>query len=270
MALWYAFTGTEGRDRDFRGFLAQRLQPFLAAAEQILNLYIPEGRCYSIVDGLRFHWTPEIARFVLEQTRRIDLSNSCWDVLSALGLAEAPELFEEYLWGEFRRLSAHWGEGRDARLITIVALLLRHAKLGTWTALRDLIFAEPSIGQEAVGRAGDVSQEHNWLEHMGDGEIAEFYIWMVRQFPADIGQIQGATFFTGPLAIRILRESAWLAWGAEEISRSSVPCCNCFRTWHGCPRNWLTLKRPTSTVGGKSKRPKGSCAWPQRTAFPGI
>ena len=43
---------------------------------------------------------------------------------------------------------------------------------------------------------------------MGDGEIAEMYIWMNRQFPADIGQIQGATFFGGPVTIRMLRESA--------------------------------------------------------------
>jgi hypothetical protein len=208
LALWYPFIGMEERDRDFRGFLAQRVQSFLAAAERVFNLYIPEKRCYSIVDGLRFNWTPEIARFVLEQTRRIELSNSCWDGLSALGLEEAPQLFEEYLWEERRRLTSRWGEGRDARLVTIVALLLRHAKPGTWTALRDLIFAEPSIGQESIGRAGDLSRQINWLEHMGDGEVAELYIWMNRQFPADIGQIQGATSFGGPLAIRMLRDSA--------------------------------------------------------------
>jgi hypothetical protein len=208
LALWYPFTGTEERDRDFRGFLARRLQPFLAAAEQVLNLYVSASRCNSIVDGLRFHWTPEIAGLVLEQTRRIDLSNSCWDVLSVLGLAEAPQLFEEYLWEEFGRLSARSDEDRDARLTTIVALLLRHAKPGTWTKLKDLISAVPSIGQEAVARAGDVSQESNRLENMGDGEIAEFYIWMSRQFPANIGQIQGATFLGGPVQIRMLRDSA--------------------------------------------------------------
>jgi hypothetical protein len=208
LALWYAFTGTDERARDFRAFLAQRLPPFLAAAEQILNIYIPESRCYSIVDGLCFDWVPEIARFILEQTRRIDLANSCWDTLVALGLKEARRLFEEYLWEEFGRLCTRSGEGRDERLITIVALLLRHAKPGTWTALRDLIFAEPSIGREAVGRAGDVSQGNNWLGQMGDGEVAELYIWMSRQFPANIGQIEGATFFGGSVTIRMLRDSA--------------------------------------------------------------
>ncbi len=98
LALWYAFEGSDERDRAFRGFLAQRLQPFVAAAEQVLNFHIAQKRRYSIAEGLRFDWTPEIARFVLDQTRRIDLENSCWDELSALGLAEAPELFEEYLW----------------------------------------------------------------------------------------------------------------------------------------------------------------------------
>ncbi len=172
------------------------------------NLYIPGSRCHLIVDGLRFDWTPEIARFMLEQTRTIELGNSCWDTLVALGLMEAPQLFEEYLWEEFGRLRAISNEGRNERLITIVSLLLRHAKPGTWTALRDLIFAEPSIGEEAIGRAGDVSEKKNWLGQMGDGEVAELYIWMNRQFPADIGQIQGATFFGGPVTIRMLRDSA--------------------------------------------------------------
>ena len=208
LVLWYAFTGTEGRDRNFRAFLAQRLLPFLAAVELVLNLYIPEGRCYSIVDGLRFDWAPEMARFILAHTRRIDLGNSCWDSLVALGFAEAHQLFEEYLWEEFASLCVRSGEDRDARLVTTVALLLRHAKPGTWTALRDLIFSEPSIGAEALGRAGEVSQGNNWLGQMGDGEIAEMYIWMNRQFPEDIGQIQGATFFGGPVTIRMLRESA--------------------------------------------------------------
>jgi hypothetical protein len=160
------------------------------------------------VEGLCFDWTPEIARFVLEKTRTIDLSNSCWNALSALGLAETPQLFEEYLWEEFDRLGARSDEGRDERLITIVALLLRHAKPGTWTKLKSLILAEPSIGREAIGRTGDLSQENNWLAHLDDGEIAEFYIWMSRQFPADIGQIQGATFLGGPVIIRMLRDSA--------------------------------------------------------------
>jgi hypothetical protein len=208
LTLWYAFTGTDELARDFHAFLAQRLPSFIGAAEQVLNLYIPESRCYSIVDGLRFDWAPEIARFMLEQTRNIDLGNSCWDTFVALGLMEARQLFEEYLWEEFGRLRTRSDEGRDERLITIVALLLRHAKPGTWTAVRELIFAEPSIGQEAVGRAGDVSQENNWLGQMGDGEVAELYIWMNRQFPADIGQIQGATFFGGPVTIRMLRDSA--------------------------------------------------------------
>jgi hypothetical protein len=208
LVLWYAFTGTDVRDRNFRAFLAERVLPFLAAAELVLNLYIPESRCYSIVDGLRFDWPPEIARFMLEQTRCIDLGNSCWDTLVALGFAEAHPLFEEYLWDEFWRLCTRSGEGRDERLTTTVALLLRHSKPGTWTALRDLIFAEPSIGAEAIGRAGDVSQGNNWLGQMGDGEIAEMYIWMNRQFPADIGQIQGAASLSGPVAIRMLRESA--------------------------------------------------------------
>jgi hypothetical protein len=208
LALWYPFTGTDESARDFRTFLAQRLPPFLVAAEQILDLYIPDGRCYSIVDGLRFDWAPEIGSFMLEQTRRINLANSCWGTLVALGISEARQLFEEYLWKEFGRLCTCAGEGRDERLVTIVALFLSHAKPGTWTALRDLIFAEPSIGQEAIGRAGDVSQENNWLGQMGDGEVAELYIWMNRQFPADIGQIQGATVFGGPVAIRMLRDSA--------------------------------------------------------------
>jgi hypothetical protein len=211
LVLWYAFTGTDERARGFRAFLAQRIPPFLAAAQQVLNLYIPESRCYSIVDGLRFDWTTEIARFMLEQTRRIDLTNSCWDTLVALGLTEARQLFEEYLWEEFGRLCTRSGEGRDARLVTIVALLLRHAKLGTWTALRDLIFAEPSIGREAIGRAGDISQENNWLGRLGDGEIAELYIWMNRQFEENIGQIQGAVAFDGPVTIRMLRESAMVS-----------------------------------------------------------
>ncbi|QEE27166.1 hypothetical protein FTW19_03530 [Terriglobus albidus] len=208
LAIWYAFTGTNRRDRDFRNFLAQRLPPFIAAMEQVLSLYIPAGSCHSIVDGLRFNWAAEITRFMLEQTRRIDLANSCWDTLVALGFTEAQQLFEEYLWQEFRRLCIYFGKSRDERLVTIVALLLRYAKPGTWTALRDLIFAEPSIGQQAIGRAGDVSQENNWLKQMGDGEVAELYIWMNRQFPANIGQIQGATFFAGPVTIRMLRESA--------------------------------------------------------------
>lgn len=89
-----------------------------------------------------------------------------------------------------------------------MVLLLRHAKPGTWTKLKNLIFAEPSIGREAIGRTGDLSQENNWLAHMEDVEIAEFYIWMNRQFPADIGQIQGATFLGGPVQIRMLRDSA--------------------------------------------------------------
>ena len=194
LVLWYPFTGATERDRDFHGFLAQRLQPFLAAAEQVFDLYISGSRNCSLVDGLRFNWTPEIAHFVLDHTRRINLANPCWDALVALGLAEARQLFEEYLWGEFGRLCACEGEGRDARLITIVALLLRHAKPGTWDALRNFMFAEPSIGQEAIGRAGSLSEENKWLEQLGDGEIAGLYIWMNRIFPADIGQIQGATF----------------------------------------------------------------------------
>jgi uncharacterized membrane protein (UPF0136 family) len=206
LALWYAFTGSD--ERDFHAFLAQRLAPFLAAAEQILSIYIPGSNCYSIVEGLRFDWVPEIARFILDQTRRINLGNSSWDTLVGLGLTEARELFEEYLWEEFHRLGRRSDEGRDQRLITIVTLLLRHAKLGTWTRLRDLIFAEPSIGQEAVSRAGDVSEGNNWLAQMGDGEVAELYIWMNRQFPANVGQIQGATFFGGSISIRMLRDSA--------------------------------------------------------------
>ena len=43
---------------------------------------------------------------------------------------------------------------------------------------------------------------------MEDREIAEFYIWMNRQFPADIGQIQGVAFFGGTVQIRLLRDSA--------------------------------------------------------------
>jgi hypothetical protein len=206
--LWYPFSGTGERDRDFHGFLAQRLQPFLAAAEQVVNLFISGARNCSIVEGLSFHWTPEVTRFVLEKTRSIDLSNSSWNALSALGLAEAPQLFEEYLWEEFGRLCSRSGEGRDERLVTIVAILLRHAKPGTWNKLKNLIFAEPSIGREAISRTGDLSQENNWLAHMEDGEIAEFYIWMSRQFPADIGQIQGPTSLGSPVIIRMLRDSA--------------------------------------------------------------
>ena len=144
----------------------------------------------------------------MDQTRRIDLENSCWDELSALGLAEAPELFEEYLWGEFGRLGGHSGAGRDERLITIVALLLRRSTPGTWTSLKGLIILEPSIGQAAIVRAADISQENAWLEHLNDDEIADFYIWMSRQFPADIGQIQGAGFVGDEIKIRMLRESA--------------------------------------------------------------
>jgi hypothetical protein len=208
LALWYTFTGADERARSLRSFLAQRFPPFLAAAEQLFDLYIPQVGCSSIVDGLRFDWTPEFARFVLEQVRRIDLGNFCWDTLCAVGLAEAPQLFEQYLWEEFGRLAARSGESRDARLVTIVALLLRHAEPGTWTTLRDLIFAEPSIGHAAIGRAGDISQENNWLGRLGDGEIAELYIWMNRQFPENIGQIQGAVAFDGPVTIRMLRDSA--------------------------------------------------------------
>jgi hypothetical protein len=159
LAVWYGFTGTDERARDLRAFLAQRLLPFVAAAEQVLNLYIPEGRCSSIVDGLHFDWVPEFALFMLEQTSRTDLGDSCWNTLVALGFAEARQLFEEYLWEEFARLCVRSGEGRDERLITIVTLLLRNAKPGTWTALRDLIFAEPSIAQAAVGRAGTYPEE---------------------------------------------------------------------------------------------------------------
>ena len=67
------------------------------------------------------------------------------------------------------------------------------------------------IGQEAVGRAGDVSEGNDWLAQMGDGEVAELYIWMNRQFPANIGQIQGPTFSGGPMSIRMLRESALIS-----------------------------------------------------------
>jgi hypothetical protein len=208
LVLWYPFTGTAERDRVFHGFLAQRLQPFLAAAEQVFDLYVSGNRNCSIVEGLCFHWSPEIANFVLDQTSRIDLANSSWDSLVALGLTEARQLFEEYLWEEFDRLSACEGEGRDARLITIVALLLRYAKSGTWDALRNFMYAEPSIGQEAIGRAGSLSEENKWLEHLEDSEIAGLYIWMNRLFPADIGHIQGATFFGGPVTIRLLRDSA--------------------------------------------------------------
>jgi hypothetical protein len=206
LVLWYPFTGIT--NRDFHGYLAQRLQPFLAAAEQVFNLYISGSRNCSIVEGLNFHWTPEIARFVLDKTRSIGLSNSYWNALTALGLAESPQLFEEYLWEEFGRLSARSDEDRNDRLSAIAALLLRHAKPGTWTRLKSQFISEPSIGREAIGRTGDLSQENNWLGHMEDGEIAEFYIWMNRQFPADIGQIQGATFFGGPVQIRMLRDSA--------------------------------------------------------------
>jgi hypothetical protein len=128
--------------------------------------------------------------------------------LIELGLEEATLSFEPYVWEEFARLSRQGGESRDERLTTVVTLLLRRAKPGTWTALRGLIFAEPLIGSDALGRAGDVSHGNNWLEQLSDGEVAELYIWMNRQFAADIGQIQGAVSFSGPVAIRMLRESA--------------------------------------------------------------
>ncbi len=242
LTLWYPFTGTEERDRNFHGFLAQRLQPFLAGAEQVFNLYISGSRNCSIVDGLHFDWAPEIARFMLEQTQRIDLANLCWDSLVALGLTEARQLFEEYLWEEFGRLCSRSSEGRDERLITIVALLLRHAKPGTWTKLNGLISAEPLIGREAIGRMGDISEKNSWLEHMDDGEIAEFYIWMNRQFPADIGQIQGATFFGGPVQIRMLRDSALVSMrsrGNLKIFRSVLKALPDLK--------WLPAQRSVST-----------------------
>lgn len=207
-AMWYPFTGTDEYDRTFRAFFAQRLQPFLAALEQILDLCISESRCYSIAINLCFAWSPQVALLVLEKTRRVALSNSCWDQLASAGLAEAPQVFEDYLWKEFGRLRVLRGPGRDFRLITSIALLLRRAKLGTWSALSDFIFSEPSIGQEAVARAADIVQKHRWLDAMGDGEIAEFYIWMVRQFPADIGQFRGVGFAGPEFALRMLRESA--------------------------------------------------------------
>jgi hypothetical protein len=102
---------------------------------------------------------PEIARFMLEQTRRIDLANSCWDTLVALGLTEARELFEEYLWEEFGRLYTRFSEGRDERLTTIVALLLSHAKPGTWTALRDLIFRNRRLLRRRLVAPGTYPKE---------------------------------------------------------------------------------------------------------------
>jgi hypothetical protein len=223
LALWHTFTGVQERDREFRAFLAQRLRSFLAAADEVLNIYIQNRQCYSVVDGLRFTWPSEMARFLVDRTRRIELTNLCWDSLCALGMAEAPELFEDYLWKEFDRLGDLAGEGRDERLITTVALLLRRARPGTWTALSELIFSEPSLGREAVARAGDVSQRNNWTAEMTDGEVAELYIWMSRQFPADIGFVRGATSFTGPVAIRMLRDSALVGMrsrGNLEVFRS--------------------------------------------------
>jgi hypothetical protein len=209
LALWYAFTGAEQRDREFRAFLAQRLVPFLDATEWVLNIYIQQSRCYSIVDGLRFNWSPEIARFLLDRFRRIELTNPCWDALCALGIAEAPGLFDDYSWEELSRLSDRWGEGRNERLITIISIQLRHSRPGTWSSLRGLIEEEPAIGRKAVERAADdISQRNAWTEGMTDGEIAEFYIWISKQFPADIGQIQGPGFFGSGLAIRMLRDSA--------------------------------------------------------------
>jgi len=72
---------------------------------------------------------------------------------------------------------------------------------------------------------------------MEDGEIAEFYIWMNRQFPADIGQIQGATFFGGPVQIRMLRDSALVSMRSRGISRSS------FRIEALPDLKWLSAQR---------------------------
>ena len=208
LAVWYVFGGTEEQDRDFRGFFTQRPQPFLDAVGRIFNSYIPRNRGSSIAEGLSFDWTPEIARFVLEQTRTIALPNSSWDTLAKVGLEESPQLFKEYLWEEFSRLCTFSGEGRDARLITVVALLLRHAKAGTWTALKNLILAEPLIGQEAIVRGAEVFEGNSWLQNLDDEEIAGLYVWISRQFPANIGELEGAGFVGSTLTIRMLRESA--------------------------------------------------------------
>ena len=159
LVLWYPFIRTAERDRAFHGFLAQRMQPFLAASEQVFNLYISGSRNCSLVEGLSFHWTPEVEHFVLDKARGIDLANPCWDSLVALGLTEARQLFEEYLWEEFDRLCAMHDKSRDARLITIVALLLRHAKPGTWTKLCE-VFDRSAGGSVQI--AADSAGRREW------------------------------------------------------------------------------------------------------------
>jgi hypothetical protein len=207
LSLWNTFNGEEERDRAARNFLARRIVPFLAAAEVILDIYVRQGRCYSISGGLGFDWPADFAQFLLDRIRRIELTNSCWDTLCSLGMAEAPRPFEEYLWEELSRLRNLWGNGRNERIITVINLLLHNCKPGTWTALSEVIYAEPIVGQDAIARVGDLSDRNNWIKAMTDGEIAEFYIWMSVQFPADIGQIRGVTFLGSPVRIRMLRDS---------------------------------------------------------------
>jgi hypothetical protein len=210
LALWYAFTGLADRDRAVRVFLAKRTQPFVAALGEILDVYIQQGRCSSLTANLRFDWPPQIAHYILDRIRRLELTDFCWNDLYAVGMVEAPELFEKYLWEEYELLQKLISPGRNARLVTVINLLLRNSRTGTWTALRNVIFAEPSIGKDAIAEVSDITQLGNWTQKMGDGEIAELFIWMTRQYSEDAGMIQGASAiaFKGDFAVRTLRDTA--------------------------------------------------------------
>jgi hypothetical protein len=211
LAIWYPFAGIDETTRASRNWLAQRIAPFLAAASGLFDIYRPLGRCSSILDGLRFDWPSEFTRMMLQQVKRTDLQNSCWGSICAVGLAEAPQPFEYCLWTAFSQLLEGTSKAREERLVTITVLMLRHAKPGTWSRLRQLFFAEPLIAEQAMSSVSDMSNDFKWMSGLGDGELAELFIWMNRQFPPDIGHVSGASYVTDSMRIRMVRDSALVA-----------------------------------------------------------
>jgi hypothetical protein len=227
----------------------------------------------SIIRKMEQCWDDRVVAAMRAKVQDLSLKPSCMESLLEELLKRHDEGVVAFALALVTRPIPPDGPAR-ARAISAAALLLVHMPRLAWSAIWSVIEADGAFGREILlAVAGRHDQEHAAMvaEHITEDQVADLYLWLVREFPpAADPKLEGAQF-VGPrtsiaffrdavlqqlrgrgtqrawLAVqrlaRALPELSWLPWVAVEARSRALAC-----TWTPpSPSSLLRLSRDSES-----------------------
>jgi hypothetical protein len=217
-------------------------------------------------------WDARIARMLLTKLHEGNLKPALLETLLTALLAHGCAEARAYA-GSLIALPAPLDGEQRTRAVAAAAALFCHAQDGGWAAVWPAVEQDSDFGREVVMQVAHMhDQEHTaqLAMHLTEGQIAELYAWLVRQFPPADDETHGGgwvsrrdsvAWFRDALLDRLqhrgtqaacraldslivdLPEARWLRWTAVEARRIML-----HKTWLApAPAEFLRMVRESDT-----------------------